>query len=83
MKLSKIEKFDYLRSRSTGPPYVAIFGLSLSNENYNVATTILRDRFGDTQSVINKHCGFYKYTYSLLRMTPQACKNYTTTLRDT
>ncbi|XP_078334132.1 uncharacterized protein LOC144625796 [Crassostrea virginica] len=55
MKLSNIEKFNYLRSRLTGPANVAISGLSLSNENYDVAITILRDRFGDTQSVINKH----------------------------
>ena len=55
MKLSNIEKFNYLRSRLTGPANLAISGLSLSNENYDVAITILRDRFGDTQSVINKH----------------------------
>ena len=55
MKLSNIEKFNYLRSRLTVPANVAISGLSHSNENYDVAITILRDRFGDTQSVINKH----------------------------
>jgi hypothetical protein len=46
---------SYLRSKSTGADQVAISGLSLSNENYDVAVTTLKDRFGDIQSVINKH----------------------------
>nr|XP_034322472.1 uncharacterized protein LOC117688490 [Crassostrea gigas] len=48
-KLSNIEKFNYKTAR------LAISGRSLSNENYDVAISILKDRFVDVQSVINKH----------------------------
>lgn len=54
-KLSNIEKFNYLRSKLTETARLAISGLSLSNQNYDVAISILKDRFGDVQSVINKH----------------------------
>ncbi|XP_062582984.1 uncharacterized protein LOC134244753 [Saccostrea cucullata] len=54
-KLSNIEKFNYLKSKLKGAAQEAISGLSLSNENYDVAVATLRERFGDIQSVINKH----------------------------
>nr|XP_022295087.1 uncharacterized protein LOC111105210 [Crassostrea virginica] len=54
-KLSRIEKFNYLRSKLTGEAKEAISGLELSNENYDVALAIIQQRFGDAQSVINKH----------------------------
>ena len=54
-KLSRIEKFNYLRSKLTGEAKEAISGLELSHENYDVALAIIQERFGDAQSVINKH----------------------------
>ncbi|XP_078309420.1 uncharacterized protein LOC144617852 [Crassostrea virginica] len=54
-KLSRIEKFNYLRSKLTGEAKEAISGLELSHENYDVALAIIQERFEDAQSVINKH----------------------------
>jgi hypothetical protein len=54
-KLSSIDKFNYLQSKLTGEAKAAISGLSLSHENYDVAVDIIQERFGDTQSVVNKH----------------------------
>ncbi|XP_062602802.1 uncharacterized protein LOC134264528 [Saccostrea cucullata] len=54
-RLSNIEKFNYLKSKMEGKAQSAISGLMLSRENYDVALSILKERFGDVQSVINKH----------------------------
>ena len=54
-KLSNIEKFNYLNSKVSGEAKNAILGLALSNENYPIAVDILKDRFGDSQEVIDLH----------------------------
>ena len=54
-KLSNIEKFNYLRSKLNGEAKRAIQGLTLSKENYGVAISILRERFGNEQEVIDLH----------------------------
>lgn len=54
-KLSNIEKFNYLKSKVIGEARSAISGLTLSNENYIIAVDILRDRFGNSQEVIDLH----------------------------
>ena len=54
-KLSVIEKFSCLRSKLTGEARNAISGLSLSNENYQIAIDILKERFGNEQEVIDLH----------------------------
>ena len=53
--LSDIEKLHYLNSKLTGKAKDAVSGILLSNENYSVAVNLLKDRFGDKQSVINCH----------------------------
>ena len=53
--LSDIEKLHYLNSKLTGKAKDAVSGILLSNENYSVAVTLLKDRFGHKQSVINCH----------------------------
>ena len=53
--LSKIDKFNYLRSLLEGNAYDAIAGLSLSAANYTEAVQILQKRFGNKQSIISKH----------------------------
>ena len=53
--LSDIEKLHYLNSKLTGKAKDAVSRILLSNENYSVAVDLLKDRFGDTQSVINCH----------------------------
>ena len=54
-KLSKVEKFSYLKSKLYGQAQSAISGLTLSNENYDVAINILKERFGDSQNAVNSH----------------------------
>jgi hypothetical protein len=46
-RLSTIDKFNYLKENVTGEARIAIAGLTLSNENYQVAIKILSERFGD------------------------------------
>ena len=53
--MSNIEKFNYLRSKLNGEAQRAIQGLTLSKENYGVAISILRERFGNEQEVIDLH----------------------------
>ena len=54
-KLSPIEKFSYLKGKLSGEAQSTISGLTLSNENYEVAIKLLKERFGDVQSVVNSH----------------------------
>ena len=53
--ITDIEKLNYLNSKLTGEGKRAISGLLLSNENYKVAVALLKERFGDIQSIINSH----------------------------
>ncbi|XP_060575792.1 uncharacterized protein LOC132733208 [Ruditapes philippinarum] len=54
-KLSPIDKFNYLKGKIVGEARSAIAGLTLSNENYDIAIHILRERFGDLQDIIDLH----------------------------
>ena len=54
-RLSNIEKFIYLRSKLNGEAKRANQGLTLSKENYGVAISILKERFGNEQEVIDLH----------------------------
>lgn len=54
-KLSNIEKFNYLKGKLSGEAHRAILGLALSKENYEVAIGILKERFGNSQEVIDLH----------------------------
>ena len=69
--LTKIEKLNYLKSKLFGTANSAISGLMLSH--YDVAISILKERFGNVQSVVNKH-------YSDL-INLQSASNQTTHLR--
>ena len=53
--LSKIDKFNYLRSLLEGAASRAIQGLALSSNNYDFAVEILEQRFGKTQQIISAH----------------------------
>ena len=53
--LSDVEKLKYLNSKLIGEAKLAVSGLLLSNENYKVAKELLKERFGDQQTVINAH----------------------------
>ena len=53
--LSDIDKLKYLNSKLTGEAKQAVSGIHLSKENYKVAKDLLKERFGDQQTVINSH----------------------------
>ncbi|XP_053395603.1 uncharacterized protein LOC128555859 [Mercenaria mercenaria] len=71
--LSGIDTFNCLKSKLTGEARIAIAGLSLSNENYEIAIRTLQERFGDSPEVIDLH---YK---TLLDIVP--ARNSTESLR--
>lgn len=71
--MSDIEKFSYLKGKLQGQAQSAISGLTLSNENYEVAVDILKERFRDVQTVVDIH-------YFALINFPQVT-NRTTDLR--
>ena len=54
-ELSKVDKFNYLRSMVTHGALEAISGLTLTGPNYDEAVTILEKRFGNKQLIVNKH----------------------------
>ncbi|KRZ15249.1 hypothetical protein T11_16503 [Trichinella zimbabwensis] len=53
--LSLVEKFNYLRSLLSGNAENAIRGLTLNAVNYETALTILNEKFGDPQLLIEEH----------------------------
>ncbi|XP_068690987.1 uncharacterized protein [Montipora foliosa] len=55
VSLSKIDKFNYLRSLLEGGASQALQGLALSSDNYDSALEILEQRFGKTQQIISAH----------------------------
>jgi hypothetical protein len=54
-QLSKIDKFNHLKSLLEGQAIRAIQGLALSENNYQAAIDILHQRFGNTQQIILTH----------------------------
>ncbi|XP_045158803.2 uncharacterized protein LOC123524573 [Mercenaria mercenaria] len=54
-KLSSVDKFNYLKGKLCGEARSAIAGLAMSNENYDIAIQILKERFGDQQDIIDLH----------------------------
>ena len=53
--LTKVDKFNYLRSMVTHEALDAISGLTLTSANYDQAIEVLKKRFGNKQLIINKH----------------------------
>ena len=53
--LSNIEKFIYLKSRLTGDAKATISGLFLSDDNHKIAKGLLKERFEDTQFILQIH----------------------------
>ena len=54
-ELSKVDKFNYLRSMVTHGALEALSGLTLTGANYDETVEILRKRFGNKQLIVNKH----------------------------
>ena len=53
--VSNVEKFNYLSSVLEGPAASSIEGFSLTNENYEAAIKLLKDRFANPQIVVSSH----------------------------
>lgn len=53
--ISKIDKFNYLKSLLDGQAARVIQGLNLTTTNYDSAITLLQDRFGKPQQIISAH----------------------------
>ena len=53
--ISNIEKMNYLKSFLKGDAERAINGFSLSNDNYVAAVQLLKERFGQKQTLINAY----------------------------
>ena len=64
VNLSKIDKFNYLRSLLQGAASQAIQGLALSSDNYDSTVEILEQRFGKTQQIISA------YMEEILKLQP-------------
>ena len=54
-KLPKLDKLKYLNSKLVFEAKHAVTDIHLSHENYHVAVELLKERFGDRQSVINSY----------------------------
>jgi hypothetical protein len=53
--LSKVEKFNYLNAQLMGKAKLCIAGLSLTSDNYDIAVSMLQDRFANNQIIVNSH----------------------------
>ena len=50
--ISDVAKFSYLKGALRGTAFMAISGISLTNENYSVAVAILKEKFEKKDSII-------------------------------
>ena len=62
--LSGVQKMNYLMNLLVGQVAESVKGLTLSNDNYEIALNILKERYGDNQVVISAHMN------NLLSMDP-------------
>ena len=53
--LQPIEKFNYLRAQLENEALQSIEGLELTNTNYEVATILLKERYGNNQLIVDAH----------------------------
>ena len=63
--LPPVAKFSYLKSVLKGAAAATISGISVSNENYDMALLLLRERFGRPEKVIES-------LYSQLQLLPKS-----------
>ncbi|GFV26305.1 uncharacterized protein TNCV_4029481 [Trichonephila clavipes] len=63
-RLSKVDKFNYLKSYLCGNALACINGFPISDDNYDRALDSLKDRFGNKNMLINAHLS------NLLNLTP-------------
>ena len=54
-ELSDVRKFTYLRSYLTDAALKSVSGLTLTNEDYGKASTILKERYGNKQAIVSTY----------------------------
>ena len=50
--IPKVSKFSYLKGALCGSAFVAISGISVTEDNYDTAVTLLKEKFGSKESII-------------------------------
>ena len=50
--IAMVSKFSYLKGALRGAAFTAISGIVLTNDNYNVAVTLLKQKLGRPDSII-------------------------------
>ncbi|XP_042900642.1 uncharacterized protein [Parasteatoda tepidariorum] len=73
--LSKIEKFQYLKSLLSPPAYNVVAGFELNDKNYDSCIELLKQRYGRTDFIINS------YMTKLLNLEPVRNSSYVKGLR--
>ncbi|XP_064458861.1 uncharacterized protein LOC135369129 [Ornithodoros turicata] len=74
--LPDIEKFQYLKTYLSGSARRAVEWIRLNETNYPVAVSVLTERFGRTDALVDEHID------SLLAIAPISCSSQITRLRD-
>ena len=55
ININNIDKFSYLKLFLCPSAYETIFGLALTNQNYLEVVELLKQRYGNTQLLINTY----------------------------
>ena len=58
--LSKVDKFNYLKALLEGPAAAATAGFTLTEENYETALKLLKDRYANPQVIVSSHDALLK-----------------------
>ena len=54
-RLQRVDKFNYLRRQLVGSANETIVGLDLTNDNYDIAIKLLKERYGKKHILIDTH----------------------------
>ena len=63
--IAKVSKFSYLKGALRGAAFTAIPGIALTNNNYDVAVTLLKQKFGSIIEML------YAKLHHLLTSSPR------------
>ena len=61
--LQNVDKFNFLRSQMWGQASEMLMGIELTNDNYNNAVALLKERYGKQQVMIDSDYGIYKTVF--------------------
>ncbi|XP_035231814.1 uncharacterized protein LOC118203642 [Stegodyphus dumicola] len=54
-RLSKVDKYNYLKAFLKGPALISIQGLLVSENNYDLAVELLKERYGKKEIIVRSH----------------------------